>query len=657
VETAIRRPSAAKGPGFHAPALDGLRGLAVLGVVLFHLAALEGGDRRGVLGGGWLGVDVFFTLSGYLITSLLLSELGRRGAIDLGAFWRRRVRRLQPAALMTVAGILATARWWAPGGTAASVRREALAAVSGLANWQALWAHHPYAAGANPSAFEHFWSLAVEEQFYLVWPVALTGLAMLWRRRRSSIRLPLLVLSVSGVALSWWLLVRHGLQRGFLGTDARAASILLGAALAAIVPLGPHAVTERRARIATACLWVGLVASALLWSVGDWPPRFPLGLLLPLQGLATVSVLVGVVLAPSSRPATALSWGPLVLLGRVSYGVYLWHWPVFVLLTPRRLGAGWFVTTTVRLAVLAVLVAVSWLAVEGPVRAGLRFPRTRVALPIAVVSVVLLALVAVRAIEPAPAWAQADGSLVHATSAVAPQLAAGAVHPTRVLVVGDSIATSLVSGPTGTLQMGTGHLLDDLAARGIAASAATITGCPVTAVVLVAENGRDDSCITSQQRRLAPAMDEVRPDLVVWYSRQEAYPFLDGDGHITRSAVELRERYAERLRWFRSFGARVLLVAPGRNADGWEWNTPLRRPETMVELEETIDRVAADNSSIVVGVVHMSELLCNGAVVGCPDEMPGGGHFRIDGVHFLGPGADLASSWLATKIAAVDLRS
>ena len=642
METALRRPTTASRRHSYAPGLDGLRGLAVLGVVLFHLASLDGGDRRGVLGGGWLGVDVFFTLSGYLITSLLLAELEQRGSIDLVAFWRRRIRRLQPAALVAVGGIVAAAVWWAPAGTAASVRGEALSALTGVANWHALWAHRPYAAGANPSAFEHFWSLAVEEQF--------------WRRRGSySVRMPLLLVSVTGVALSWWQLAHQPLQRGYLGTDARAGSILLGAAFAAVFPLGRHAVGAVGARVARILLWSGLLVSALLWSVAGWPPRLPLALVLPLQGLATVAVLAGIVLASSSRPATALSCRPLVLLGRVSYGVYLWHWPVFVLLTPRRLGAGWVVTTSVRMAVLALLVTISWLVIEHPVRTGVRFPRTGLAFPVAVASVMVVAVIAVRSIDPTPAWAQADGSLVQPSVAVAPPVPATVVHPSRVLVVGDSIATSLVSGPTDTLQMATGRLLDDLAGRGVAGSAATITGCPVITVVLVAENGPDDSCLASLERRLGPAMDTVQPDLVVWYSRQEAYPFLDPAVNVTTSNVELRARYAERLRWFQDHDARVLLVSPGRNADGWEWNSPQRRPETMIELEKTLDRVAEENPAVVVGVVHMSDLLCNGAVVGCPDEMPGGGHYRIDGVHFLGPGADLASSWLAGRVAAVDL--
>jgi len=138
-DTTVARPAST-----HVAALDGLRGAAVVGVIVFHLASLQ--HAQGPLSGGWLGVDVFFTLSGYLITSPLLAELGQCGRLDLVGFWRRRVRRLQPAALVAITVIVVTAVWWSPGGTADSVRGQALTAITGLANWHQLWAHRPYAA-------------------------------------------------------------------------------------------------------------------------------------------------------------------------------------------------------------------------------------------------------------------------------------------------------------------------------------------------------------------------------------------------------------------------------------------------------------------------------------------------------------------------------
>jgi peptidoglycan/LPS O-acetylase OafA/YrhL len=636
--------------GTHVPALDGLRGLAVAGVVAFHLGTV--GDAWGpTLAGGWLGVDVFFTLSGFLITSLLLAEAGRSTRIDLVAFWRRRLRRLQPAAIVAIAGIVATARWWAPAGTADSTREQALAALAGLANWQSLWADRAYAAGEAPSAFEHFWSLGVEEQFYVLWPLLVAGLALLLRRRLvSTVR----AVALAGIAGSWALLAVHDLQRGYLGTDSRVGSILLGAALATVLPLGAPAVGDRARRAAAAAGWAGAGVTAVLWAVAGWPPDLPLEVVLPVQGLATVGLLVGLTAAPASVPARVLAVRPLATLGRVSYGVYLWHWPVLVVLTPTRLGLGGAATTVVRLAATAVLVALSYRFVERPIRIGAALRRTRVAFPVAVAGVAAFALVGVRGVASEPAWARADGSLIRGETPVADVAPTpDGRAPERVLVVGDSIATSLVSGPVDGMQPATGHLFEHLAERGIEAAGATMTGCPVLDHVFVADGEPNRSCTERIRRRLPPAMASFRPDLVVWYSRQETYPFLLEDGSVSSSDRELKRRYAERLRWFADRGARVLLVSPGPNGDGWGWNAPEGDPELMERLDAVLEQVAAENPDVVTGLVRMEEVLCGGAETGCPDVGPGGGRFRVDGVHFLGPEETVASEWLADRIAEV----
>jgi hypothetical protein len=431
-------------------------------------------------------------------------------------------------------------------------------------------------------------------------------------------------------------------------------AILLGAALATVLPLGSTLPSALRRWASTAAA-VGLAISALLWIGAGWPPSGSLGVILPIQGLATVAVLVGFIGAPSSRAARAFAWKPLVGLGRVSYGAYLWHWPLFLLLTEERLHTGWLLTTIVRLVALAAATAVSWLHVERPVREGLVMPRTRVALPLAAVAVAVIAAIAVRAVEPAPAWAGADGALIVHSASITPPPVTTEHHPTRVLVVGDSIATSLISGPTGTLQMASGHLFDHLAALGVAGAGATISGCPVVEQAFVADGQVNRSCIESQRNRLAPAMTTFHPDLVVWYSRQEAYPFIDDAGHTSTDRKVLEARYAQRLRWFADRGAHVLLVSPGPNGDGWEWNAPNGRPESMTELDRTLAEVAKANPDTVVGVVHMQDLLCAGGTSGCPDRGPGGDRYRIDGVHFLGKAEDTASNWLATRIAALEL--
>jgi hypothetical protein len=234
-----------------------------------------------------------------------------------------------------------------------------------------------------------------------------------------------------------------------------------------------------------------------------------------------------------------------------------------------------------------------------------------------------------------------------------------AEHPHRVLVVGDSIPTSLMAGDAGgeTLQVGVGKLLDQLGDRGIEAFGGTITGCPVTEQVIVIDGVRWDRCLEIQHRVLPAAMATARPELVVWYDRQDAYPALLPDGRLDGSRRGMEERLAQRVAWFAAHGAKVLFVAPGPNRDGHDAYAPrgsARR--SMALLDQSFHAVAAEHANDVVGVIRMADLLCDGARRGCPDRMPSGGFYRdTDGVHFTHEGAVVAGAWLAERIAAVDL--
>ncbi|MGD9798909.1 MAG: acyltransferase family protein, partial [Acidimicrobiia bacterium] len=224
-------PTPPKGRTFgHLPALDGLRGLAVAAVLVFH-----GGRLRG----GYLGVDAFFVLSGFLITSLLLVEAHRNGRIGLRAFWGRRIKRLVPALVLFMLGIAAYALVVAEPGELARIRGDALATIGYVANWNAIFRQHGYwELFSQPSPLEHTWSLAIEEQFYVVWPLVVAGLVW-WSARRgrdaagSVLKLSLVLAAASAGLL--WLLYEPGGDTGrvYLGTDTRAAAILLGAAFAA----------------------------------------------------------------------------------------------------------------------------------------------------------------------------------------------------------------------------------------------------------------------------------------------------------------------------------------------------------------------------------------------------------------------------------------
>ena len=641
-------------------------------VLAFHL--------DGLLPAGWLGVDAFFTLSGYLITSLLLAEVAAGGRVDLRAFWRRRIRRLQPAALVLVAVVVVTAGWWAAAGTASSVRGEAVSALTGVANWHAVFTERPYAAGGDPSAFEHMWSLAVEEQFYVVWPLVVAGIALVARRRARTT-----VAAVAGVAAigSWSLLAVFDLQRGYLGTDSRAGSILVGALLAAVLPLDRTTPVTGIRELLVAGLGVAAAAAVgASWLIAGWPPDIDLGLLLPFHAVYVAVLLACVVLAPARGMGRVLAWRPLTLLGRVSYGVYLWHWPVFVILTPERLGTGSGAATVVRLGVTAALTALSWYAVESPIRRGRALRRTAIAWPTAFALSVTAAVVAVRVVEPPPAWATADGTLVVGAAPLVttplpigsgeeidtpagrshPQNVVGAAsssrHPTRVLVVGDSIPTSLLPGHDASgdrvLQFGDGRLLDQLGARGLAAASATVTGCPVAPVVIEVDGAVRPWCTETVDRVLPQAVDQFQPDLVVWFSRQEVHRF-EMAGELADPVADeaagstLRRRYEERLDWFRSRGVAVVLVSPGPDAPGGP------RVDEMRFLDRLLEGLTREHPDVVAGLVRMADLVCPDGPP-CDDRATDGTRFRPDdGYHYAGRGAHLAGEWLAARIAAVSL--
>jgi len=439
----------------HEPALDGLRGLAVLAVVVFHL------DR---LRGGFLGVDLFFALSGFLITSLLVVERRSRGAVDLGAFWARRARRLLPALLVLLAGVAVMLTTLTAAADRPRFRGDALATLGYAANWHRMVAAASYwDIFSQPSPLDHTWSLAIEEQFYLVWPLVALVVLGGWRRRRGAMappaaggadvspglapvaadrgarRLGLLALaggaaSLVALAVLW---SPVDTNRAYFGTDARLGPTLLGAALATVLARRarragpPPAVLDLAAAVA-----LGGMAVALLVIDGQGPTYYRGGLVA--FTLAALVVIVAVTGGPPGRVAQVLSWRPLVGLGAISYGVYLWHWPVIVYLTPGRLGVRRIVAQAVCVAVTLALALLSYRFVEQPVRRGAL--RGRVAgLATAAAAVVVLAAVVVTTRGPS-ASAGGDAAVVAQAGNRRLQFLPEDVPDgaTRLLLVGDS---------------------------------------------------------------------------------------------------------------------------------------------------------------------------------------------------------------------------
>ena len=213
----------------HEPALDGMRALAVIAVLLYH-------GHVSWMQGGFLGVDVFFVLSGFLITSLLLAEWNGRGAIDLRAFWLRRCRRLLPAMLVVVAAVSAYAAVLATRDELDELRADTLATLGYAANWRAIAVGDQYGdLFSVPSPLQHTWSLAIEEQWYLLWPLVLLGL-LFAARRHAAIPLAAIGTMVLGsTVLMAWVYDPADLARSYYGTDTRCQSLLVGAGLALVV--------------------------------------------------------------------------------------------------------------------------------------------------------------------------------------------------------------------------------------------------------------------------------------------------------------------------------------------------------------------------------------------------------------------------------------
>ena len=306
------------------PHLDGLRALAVYLVVIFH----AGADR---FTGGFIGVDIFFVLSGYLVTQMLMRDIGQHGGVRFGRFYARRARRLLPASavMLLITAVVYSAV--APPGEANSAMHGFQASYLYVANWFFIERSTGYfgaAVAQNPVL--HVWSLAVEEQFYLVWPVLLGGAFWLAKRGKHSPAAAVRVMvAIAGIVSLGWALVLQdsNLDRGYYGTDARAYQLLAGAVLA----LSPGALIRLRG-IASRSV---VIAAGVMGVVGVLALGSSVLHVGPITRGALVTVLTVLIIAALEvRPEGLLHWalasGPLVYLGKISYGIYLWHWPVIV---------------------------------------------------------------------------------------------------------------------------------------------------------------------------------------------------------------------------------------------------------------------------------------------------------------------------------------
>lgn len=657
--------------------LDGLRAVAVTLVVLFHGGITE-------LRGGFLGVSVFFTLSGFLITNLLLRRWFTEGRLDTRGFWGRRARRLAPAAWCTIALVILMGVFgvWDTE-QLRSLRGDVPWSLLELVNWHFIVTGSSYAASFTaPSPLEHFWSLAVEAQFYLALLLVVVGALARWggaTRRTRFLRLVwiLAALLVASAAANFFL-ARSSVDRAYFGTDTRAAEMLAGALLACATA---RRFRPRSAAARSALRWAataGLVTVIGLSTVAtvDSAWLYPWGLLA--TAAASTAIIAGVL--QRGVLTRALSARPLVALGRISYGVYLLHWPIFVWLTPDRTGLDTWPLLGLRAAVTLALAVAMYRIVEQPIRAQV-WPTPAVSRPLAVGAVVVLLVGSVGLtanLPPLPAHlatgnppeltvsearddrGSAEPTEVAGRSTLPPPDPAAEEPPrtpTRVLLVGDSIAASLQAA-----------LGRELAERGVSFASAAVPGCGVVVgqaasgpgQLITDVGGADTSfCSDAIPGLQRDAVERFAPDLVISISTWERISrVVDGAFYefgTPESDVALTELHRATAARLSEGGAHVAWALMPDTVAG-RWTRPgqpdpedLRRAEHHRSLLRSLTEAIEGTSTI-----DLASIVCPGSP--CPTSVEGTALRPNDGIHFDEPdGAGWVAERLADLIVSIEL--
>jgi len=617
----------------HLPALDGLRGLAVLGVVLFHAS--------GFLPGGYLGVDLFFVLSGYLITSILLSEHQARRSLDLARFWIRRARRLFPALLSVLLAMGLYARFVAKPSELATLRSDSLATLFYVANWHAIFAERDYwDLFLSASPLEHTWSLAIEEQFYVLWPLVVAGILVVGRRSTRCLAAVSLGLALASAAAMWWLYDPESTARAYLGTDTRAAGILLGAALACV--FGPGRVVEGVwLRLLDGAGLLGMLglAAAWLWLSGENPFLYRGGFFL--TELCALVVIACGTQGSRSLVARLLSTRPLVLLGTISYGVYLWHWPINCVLGPERFSDHPFLMHTARAVLLLLVATLSYRFYEKPIRSrGIFFGRPALIVPSAVGACLAVLFVSTRPrAETAPSFLPPSPPVPSSAASTPepwgifsvpftsfPPRGAAPREAPRILVLGDSVANKL----GWALRYRQDEFGVFVAERGVGnCSILTDAG---SAGLLARSQKSGNNCA----KTWGADVRELSPDLTF---------IVLGGGFFTRAKLEGKYRRACERGWRESYTARLeTLVEELRPNAGRIVLAVIPYPVGRWRTSGTLQRVDCFNATIrafaaahELPIVDLMQKLC--PTTDC-QLMSEGEPIRPDGLHFDGRGAE-----------------
>jgi peptidoglycan/LPS O-acetylase OafA/YrhL len=633
------------------PALDGIRALAVGAVLAYH-AGLPWAR------GGFLGVDAFFVLSGYLITSLLLLEWRARGAIGLTAFWARRARRLLPALFLMLIGVAGYAVFFAAPEELGKLRGDALATIGYVANWRPLFSGQSYFDQFSvPSPLRHTWSLAIEEQWYAFWPLLLLVL-LRWRRASlgSLLAISLIMMAGSAFLMGWLFHPGADPSRVYYGTDTRAQALLMGAALAMLLlQRGPL-----RSRPASQMLQIAAVVCAVYigWV---WATTSGNSVFLYRGGFLLLAAAVAVVIAASVQPKAGpigrmLSLPPLRSLGLISYGVYLWHWPIYLVLTPDRTGWDGYGLFAARVLVTLAIAVASYKLIEMPVRRGaLRQWRASWTLaPSAAAGLVVALVIVTRGGAPAVSLSTSASAAMPSIDSMSQPDGAGAAvsAPIRVMLLGDSVALSMGwglerEGPALGFSvwnkggLGCGFLPGDEELDAYGKWSAT----------------KAETCREWRSNWLSD-VDAFQPDVVVLlFGPWDTLDLTVGDRLLEVGTPEW-EAYAlnelsHTVDLLSSRGAEVILLTSPcfKPRDlGVDSAADVRlNPQRVDELNDLYWEFARQRAAQVV-IADLNRLVCPEGEY--TDVTIDGVGLREDGVHFTPEGADIVARWLAPQIIA-----
>jgi peptidoglycan/LPS O-acetylase OafA/YrhL len=609
----------------HVAALDGARGAAVAAVLVFH---------GGHLLGGYLGVDFFFTLSGFLITSLLLAESARTGGVGLGGFWARRARRLLPALAVLMLGVALFCVTIATPAQLTQIRGDALATLAYGANWREVYARQDYwSIFAAPSPLNHTWSLAIEEQFYVIWPLVFVGL-LAWFKRgaaKAVLATSLALAAVSSV-LMFTLYDPASSARVYFGTDTRAAAILFGAALAAALAVR-GAVSSRRGRVALETVGLsGAAVLAIAWTHldGQSSTLYRGGFLL--CGLAATAVIAAAVHPQPGLVSRVLSFKPLCLLGIISYGVYLYHWPLDIVLDQQRVGLRGWPLFLVQTAVTLALAVVSYRYIEQPVRRGalssVQWPRY---VPAIAIALVFLLVVTTNGASP-PARAALTGP--EALAAATRERQSAPPGSQRIMVVGNSVADSLGEAFNG--------IVTD---PPLVVFNAGLDGCnfppAIKAPPLITAHGPLDWPPCHPQWE-AGVVERFRPTVVFWVVSDLVNRGLSYRGRTVSPCTApfdalYRHSLRDEVARLGAQGARVIITTEAYDGR----SSATTADDRAVDCDNAIRRdVAARTHS---QLIDLFGYICPG---GRCVVTQNGVTLRPDGVHYTGSGGATVAQWL-----------